>query len=229
MDTFGSIDPYAMLFFEGLEHRTETIKNSYNPEWNQTFTCVFTDCSKMVRSDFVVQVNDWDATSKDDEVGSFTIPAARMSEILRAKLGSEGQETFTLYLEGKPVVGQDKELSQITVKVRVLEAPKAFATLELDGEARGARRLDVTLISAKHLPKVVLASRLSCITCLCREKSPYVSHMYDACTEHYATSLQALPFHWLLFCCMRSFTSFVKHVGCCAVKTPFYSVQAADF
>jgi hypothetical protein len=73
---------------------------------------------------------------------------------LRAKIGWEGQETFTLYREGKGVVGQDKELSEVTIKIRVLEIPKAFLGLEVDQESKGARRLQVTVVSAKHLPKV---------------------------------------------------------------------------
>jgi Ca2+-dependent lipid-binding protein len=154
MDTLGTVDPYALVFFEGSEYRTKTVKGSYTPVWDETFYWNIVDVEKGCKSDFVVQVNDWDATSKDDEVGSFTIPASRMAEIVRAKIGWEGQETFTLHLDGKSVIGQDRELSEVTVKVRVAKVPKAFPTLELDGEAKGARRLDVTLISAKHLPKV---------------------------------------------------------------------------
>ncbi len=154
MDTFGSVDPYAIAFLEGIEHRTQTVKGSYTPEWNQNFHWNIMDIEAGCRSDFVVQVNDWDATSKDDEVGSFNIPCSRMSEIMRAKIGWEGQETFTLYREGKGVIGQDRELSEVTIKVRVLEIPKAFLSLEIDDKSKGARRLQVTVVSAKHLPKV---------------------------------------------------------------------------
>jgi Ca2+-dependent lipid-binding protein len=158
MDTFGSVDAYALVAVEGTEYRTQTIKSSYTPEWNETFGWNFADIQKGCKCDFVLQVNDWDATSKDDEVGSFTIPASRMAEIVRAKIGSEGQETFTLYSKGKAVVGQDKELSEVTVKVCIVEVPKAFATLEIDDAAQGSRRLLVIIESAKHLPKVNLFS-----------------------------------------------------------------------
>jgi Ca2+-dependent lipid-binding protein len=159
MDMFGTVDPYAILLFEQLEHRTETLKSTYTPEWNQTFTFVFSDCSKPVRTDLALRVKDWDATSKDDEVGSFTIPASRMSEIVRAAIGSDATDTFNLYLDGKVVVGHDKEPSEVTVRVRVTEVPKAFAALEMEEGAKGARRLDVTLLSAKHLPKVCVCSQ----------------------------------------------------------------------
>ncbi len=149
----GTVDPYAILFFNGMQLTTETIKGSYTPVWNETFIWDIAEIEKGCQSDFVVQVNDWDATSKDDEVGSFTIPAARMSEILRAKIGWEGQDTFTLYLEGKSVTGQDKELSEVTVKVCIVEVPKAFAALMVDEGNSVPRKVNVTLVSAKHLPK----------------------------------------------------------------------------
>ena len=154
MDTFGKVDPYALIKFQDFEYRTQTVKGSYTPEWNETFHWDFRSLDKGCRTDFVVQVYDWDAGSKDDEVGSFTIPASRMCEIVRAKLGWEGQETFTLYQEGKGVVGHDKQLSEVTVKCRVIEAPEAFPSLEIDEDSKGARTIQVTMISAQHLPKV---------------------------------------------------------------------------
>jgi hypothetical protein len=154
MDTFGSVDPYALMLLEGIEYRTGTVKSSYTPEWNETFTCDIMDMDQGCRSDFVVKVNDWDAASKDDEVGSFTIPASRMSEIVRAAIGSDATDTFNLYLGGKVVLGHDKEPSEVTVRVRVAEVPKAFATLEVDPEAKGPRKVELTVVSARHLPKV---------------------------------------------------------------------------
>jgi Ca2+-dependent lipid-binding protein len=155
MDTFGSIDAYAMIALEGLDFRSTTIKGSYNPKWNETFTLNIAAVENGCSSELAVTVYDWDMLSKSDEVGGFTIPASRMSELVRAKAGWEGQETFTLYNEGKMVVGQDKQASQVTLRVRVEDVPKAFATLELDEKAMGQRRLEVTLLSANHLPKVV--------------------------------------------------------------------------
>lgn len=33
----GKCDPYAVLLFDGVENRTETKKNTYEAEWNETF------------------------------------------------------------------------------------------------------------------------------------------------------------------------------------------------
>jgi Ca2+-dependent lipid-binding protein len=169
MDTFGSVDPYALLLFEGLEYRSKTIKGSYTPEWNETFAFVCTDCSQAVKTDFVVQINDWDATNKDDEVGKFCIPASRMSELLRGRIGWEGVDTFKLQQEGKGVVGHDKESSEVTVKMSVVEVPKAFGTLEVQEGAKGPRRINVTIVSAKHLPKVRTRAYMYVYMCVCMQ------------------------------------------------------------
>jgi hypothetical protein len=154
MDLFGSVDPYAIMFIEGSEYRSQTVKSSYTPEWNETFACDIMDITRGCRYDFIVQINDWDATNKDDEVGTFTVPAWRMTEIIRAKVGSEGEETFQLTLDGKAVVGHDKLPSEVTVKIHVEDLPLAFETLVVDPDAKGPRRIDVTVLSARHLPKI---------------------------------------------------------------------------
>ena len=158
---FGTVDPYAVVLHEGTEHRTKTIKNSFMPEWNKSFIFNVADVTKGAKSDLVVKIVDWgDATGKREEIGACTIPASRMSEVVRAKVGWEGQDTLSLYNRGKAVKGHDKQPSQVTVRVRVQELPnvqempKAFDTLEVDDEAQGPRQMIVTVVSANHLPKV---------------------------------------------------------------------------
>jgi hypothetical protein len=172
MDTFGSVDPYAIISFQECEYRTKTIKGSYTPEWNEAFHWDIRSAEKGCRTDFVVQINDWDAGSKDDEVGKFTIPALRMSQIVQARLGWEGVETFKLYQDGRGVVGHDKELSEVTVKMSVVEIPRAFGTLDIDPEAHGGRIVNVTLISANHLPKVLMM-----YSCVCIYIYTHISHV----------------------------------------------------
>jgi hypothetical protein len=174
MDTFGSVDPYALLLFEGFEYRSKTIKGTYTPEWNETFAFVSQDCLQAAKSDFVVQINDWDATNKDDEVGTFTIPASRMCEIMRARLGWEGEDTFNLCREGKSIAGHDKELSEVTVKMSVVEVPRAFGTLEAEEGAKGPRRINVTVVSAAHLPKVVTCFLVFCLLACYQRRAEFV-------------------------------------------------------
>jgi Ca2+-dependent lipid-binding protein len=167
MDTFGSVDPYAIVFLEGTEHRTKTIKGSYTPSWNETFSWNLMEVEKGCRSGFVVQINDWDAASKDDEVGNFSIPASRMSEVVRARIGWEGEETFPLSVDDcKAVVGHDKQRSEVTVKISVIEIPNAFGALEIDQESQGPRQINVTVVSAKHLPKVLVCMYVCMCVCI---------------------------------------------------------------
>jgi hypothetical protein len=164
MDTFGSIDPYAIVSFEGMELRTKTVKNTYEPEWNETFEWYVGDVHKGCSKDLTVTIMDWDAGSKDDEVGSFTIPAARMCEIVRAKIGQTLEDTFTLFQGGKGVAGHDKQTSEVSMKISIVEVPDAFALLDIDEQATGQRRLQVNLVSANHLPKVMRHSFLSTLS-----------------------------------------------------------------
>lgn len=97
---------------------------------------------------------DWDATSKDDVVGSCKISASRMSEMFRADVGSSGEHVFTLLDKGKPVVGHNKEECKVTLKVKILEVPLAFPSILHESEASGPRRLEITLFSVEHLPKM---------------------------------------------------------------------------
>jgi hypothetical protein len=154
MDLFGSVDPYAILHINGSEYRTQKKDKTYTPEWDETFICDIMEVSRGCRYDLTVQINDWDATNKDDVVGTFTVPAWRMAEIIRAKIGSSCEESFTLTQDGKGIIGHDKQPSEVTVKICVLELPLAFETLVVDPEAKGPRRIDVTVLSARHLPKI---------------------------------------------------------------------------
>lgn len=107
-----------------------------------------------VRGDCVLTVMDWDAASKDDVVGSCKISAARMSEMFRADVGASGEQVLTLIDKGRPVVGHNKEHCQVTIKVNVSEVPLAFSSILPQAEASGPRRLEITLFSVEHLPKM---------------------------------------------------------------------------
>lgn len=150
----GKCDPYCVVSFEGQDYRTETKKNCYEAEYDEVFNLDIPSSAKGTRSSMKVTVWDWDATSKDDEVGFFTLSAERMSEIFRGALGASGQETFAVLADGKPVVGHDKQPCEITLRVRVCAVPRLFGTIRLDPEAKGPRRIQLTVVGANNLPKM---------------------------------------------------------------------------
>lgn len=132
----------------------ETRKNTYDASYEETFSLDVEDAAVGVRSDLAVTVWDWDATSQDDLVGSVKISSARVSEMLRGSLGVNGQHTFNVISKGIPVVGHNKDMCTLTLYAKVCEVPLAFSSILPEGEASGPRRLEVTLSSVKHLPKM---------------------------------------------------------------------------
>ena len=152
----GKCDAYAILCFEGIEFRTETKKNAYDATWDAWFNLDLEDVAKGLASDCTVTVMDWDATSKDDEVGSFVISAERMGELFRAHLGSSGLHKFIVMRDGRPVKGHNKSECEVELKVKVSEVPLPFSTLvgASRESVKGARRLELTVLSINSLPKM---------------------------------------------------------------------------
>ena len=67
--------------------------------------------------DAVVTLWDWDAVGKNDEIGRIRIPAARLTDLFRAELGSAAEDSFPVMQGGKPVVGHDKNQTQLKVPI----------------------------------------------------------------------------------------------------------------
>ena len=110
---FGKCDAYAVLSFDGAEYRTEVVKNAYDARWDAAFHLDVDEAEKGTNSGATVTVFDWDAASKDDEIGGFAISAARMSELFRGNLDSEARQVFSVRLDGKSVIGHDKRKCEV--------------------------------------------------------------------------------------------------------------------
>lgn len=106
----GKCDPYVVVSYEGQDYRTDVVKNCYDAEFGDTFHLDVASAKKGTKSAVKVTVFDWDAASKDDEVGGFRISAERMSKIFRGELDADDEETFMVLDKGQPVVGQDKQV-----------------------------------------------------------------------------------------------------------------------
>ena len=150
----GKCDGYAVLSFEECEYKTNIIKNSYTAEWDEMFSLDVDEIEKELKSDISVTVWDWDRASAHDRIGSIRIPASRVCELFRCPLGSQAQHTFTLYEDGKPVVGHDKQKCEVTLKMSLGEMPIPFSSVAAMEDVSGARRLEVTIFSVNDLPKM---------------------------------------------------------------------------
>lgn len=155
---FGKCDAYAILSFENMEHQTDVVKNSYEADWNEQFELDLDDAAIGTRSQCLVTLMDWDKVTKDDEIGTFKISAARMSDLFRGELDQVCEDTFTVMSAGHPVVGHDKLPCQVTVKVQVANVPVIFPLILPGQDVSDPRRLELTVVSATHLPKADVGS-----------------------------------------------------------------------
>lgn len=67
-------DPYAKFYLDtSKEHvyKTETIKKTLNPDWNETFECPI---ASRIDNVFRIEVYDWDQIGDDDHLGTAVIP-----------------------------------------------------------------------------------------------------------------------------------------------------------
>lgn len=151
----GKCDPYAKMIFQDVEYKTKVVKNVYDAELMETFDLDVDDASAGVQSGLVLSLWDYDAATKDDEIGSFKISASRVGDLFRSALNSESEESFVVYDAGKAVQGHDKKRCEVTVKVKVCQVPVVFPTLEPAADAQGPRRLDLTVFSGMSIFKTL--------------------------------------------------------------------------
>ena len=116
MDLFGSCDAYVKIYVGAESWKSRTVKNSYNPVWNQVTTF---DVPPLVDV-LEVELFDWDLISADDFVGGCEVP-------LRLALDDDPNAAHTFELINpkreqqawKAVTGQRKSGNgQITLQLR---------------------------------------------------------------------------------------------------------------
>jgi len=163
----GKCDPYAKLNFQEIEYKTKVVKNVYDAEWMDAFDLDVDDVCLGVQSGFVVSLWDYDTASKDDEIGNFKISASRVSELFKSALNSECEESFAVCFGGKAVQGHDKKRCEVTVRVKVCEVPLAFPTIKEAADAKGSKRIDVTVYSGNNCLNELYFNQLSTPLSLC--------------------------------------------------------------
>jgi hypothetical protein len=154
MDSIGTIDAYCDLSFAGAEYKTGTRKNTYSPDWDEKF--VFDVAEVQAKpGPLQIVVMDWDMVGKDDKVGGIEVSEEWLWDVMRGRIGwEEEKERQVTGEDKKAVVGHDKQAAVVTVKLRLLEAEQAESAVEFDAEATGPRRLEVTVVRGRHLPKM---------------------------------------------------------------------------
>jgi hypothetical protein len=109
--------PLLLLLLQatGEKHTTTVKKDSFSPDWNETFT--FSYDSTAAVSDLSVTVMDWDRLSKADLVGEVVIPADTLLCFLQQHQNVTHEGSYPVLNGGKTVTGHDKQPCVINLKM----------------------------------------------------------------------------------------------------------------
>ncbi len=121
-------EAFVIVSFENIQRKTQIMKNTGWPKWGKTFTWEINEVKKGCSTNLVVVVHFMFKTGNEQQVGSYTIPAWRMSKIVQTRTGNEGEEDLTLHQNGESVIGHNKQPSSVTLRIRVVEVPNTLET-----------------------------------------------------------------------------------------------------
>jgi len=124
MDYWGSCDGLVQLSFQdeslalpNQTMRTECVKNSFNPTFDETFT--FQVPRVHQSGELTISLFDWNMTGGEELVGKVTLKSSQITQLLCGQRGKTVKLTLTLQNElGGSVVGHDKQNASIEVRVR---------------------------------------------------------------------------------------------------------------
>jgi hypothetical protein len=128
MDQFGTIDGYCdVTFNKSKVHTTKTQKNTYSPDWAENFEFLVDDVSQKPAEGLKVVLMDWDRMSKNERVGEVFVSADRIWDILRTRSNWQEERDRQVIENAKPVIGNNKLGSVITIRLKSLDPNQAQA------------------------------------------------------------------------------------------------------
>jgi Ca2+-dependent lipid-binding protein len=130
MDVMGTCDAFCEVEWQGQKYKTTVKKNSYSPDWNETFVFLVENIDILKdknNSCLSVVVKDWDMISKNDFVGEVVIPADTLQALLEGKQTEKMEDSFAVQKKGAAVIGNDKQPCVLNLKIdlRAVVADKA--------------------------------------------------------------------------------------------------------
>jgi hypothetical protein len=119
MDVMGTCDAFCEVEWQGQKYKTTVKKNSYSPEWNETFAFPVKSISACVSS-LSVLVMDWNMMSKSDLVGEVVIRGDTVQALFKGKHPVTMKDSFAVLNKGKAVIGNDKKPCVLNLKIRLV-------------------------------------------------------------------------------------------------------------
>jgi Ca2+-dependent lipid-binding protein len=181
MDVMGKCDGYVVMSCGGERKQSKTIKNEYNPQWNEEFEFDVTDNS----DDFIAKIWDWDLGQQDDEVGSVRVP---VSELQGKEAGVE--KVIVVEKDGQMVTGHDKKPTKIALRFFAKKIEGALAHgVNQDGALQDPvnGKLTILVRRADGLPKMDSWSG---------KADPYLSVTVDGMTQKTTCKKKTLEPVW---------------------------------
>jgi hypothetical protein len=154
MDVMGKCDTCCVVAWQGQEYKTTVKKNSYSPDWNETFAFPVENISIGSLS---VVVMDWDMVSKNDVIGEVVIPGDTLQAFWQGKHTATVEDSFAVLNKGKGIIGNDNEPCVLYLKMRLVVtheemSPPVTAMKQAQG-LLSPWKLRLGLIKAQHLPQ----------------------------------------------------------------------------
>ena len=115
-DRNGLSDPYATLSLAGQSHKSKTVRNTLNPDWDELIKFEG-NLSAMVAEGLSLHVFDWDFGSKDDTLGEATVDLSSLrterQHACTTKLSDPGHGEVQLHLSWAPAGETHPEAPQL--------------------------------------------------------------------------------------------------------------------
>ena len=158
MDSNGFSDPYFYVIFNNLKHKSEVIRKTLNPTWNQSFNYKFTsDCPSTLK----IEVWDWDLASSDDFLGEVTIDVRSIASgstldlALCAQAGASADQSYvtgTVQVKIDVIDTSELESSKLKISQAALAKMKDEIVRARDG---GKTTLEFSSFFLPALPRMV--------------------------------------------------------------------------
>jgi hypothetical protein len=145
MDVMGKCDTCCVAAWQGQEYTTTVKKNSYSPDWNETFAFPVENISIGSLS---VVVMDWDMVSKNDVIGEVVIPGDTLQAFWQGKHTATVEDSFAVLNKGKAVIGNDNEPCVLNLKMRLVITHE-----EMSPAVTAMKKEEVVMLSASNTMK----------------------------------------------------------------------------